>query len=46
MNLFEIRQFFAEEIRAVANIRTDALANAFAKIPREDFLGPGPWQIA
>ena len=46
MNPIDIRQFFAEEIRAVANIRTDALANAFAKIPRENFLGPGPWQIA
>ena len=45
MNLI-IRQFFAEEIRAVANIQTDALATAFAKVPREHFLGPGPWQIA
>ncbi len=46
MNLIDIRQFFAEEIRAVANIQTDALATAFAKVPREYFLGPGPWQIA
>jgi protein-L-isoaspartate(D-aspartate) O-methyltransferase len=46
MNLIEVRQFFAEEIRAVANIQTDALATAFAKVPREHFLGPGPWQIA
>ena len=46
MNLIDIRQFFAEEIRAVANIQTDALATAFAKVPREHFLGPGPWQIA
>src|SRR6266850_8495588 len=46
MNLIEIRQFFAEEIRAVANIQTDALVAAFAKVPREQFLGPGPWQIA
>jgi len=46
MNLIDIRQFFAEEIRAVANLQTDALVEAFAKVPREDFLGPGPWQIA
>ena len=46
MNLVDIRQFFAEEIRAVANIQTEALATAFAKVSREHFLGPGPWQIA
>ena len=40
MNLVDIRQFFAEEIRAVANIQTDALATAFAKVLREHFLGP------
>ena len=46
MNLIDIRQFFAEEIRVVANLQTDALVDAFAKVPREHFLGPGPWQIA
>jgi protein-L-isoaspartate(D-aspartate) O-methyltransferase len=46
MNLVDIRQFFAEEIRAVANIQTAALVTAFAKVSREHFLGPGPWQIA
>jgi protein-L-isoaspartate(D-aspartate) O-methyltransferase len=46
MNLIDIRQFFAEEIRAVANIQTKALVQAFAKVPREHFLGQGPWQIA
>src|SRR3984893_5727343 len=46
MNLIDIRQFFAEEIRAVANIQTKALAEAFAKVPREHFLGSGPWQVA
>ena len=37
MNLVDIRQFFAEEIRAVANIQTEALATAFAKVSREHF---------
>lgn len=46
MNLIGIRQFFAEEIRAVANIQTEALVAAFARVAREHFLGPGPWQIA
>jgi len=45
MELAEVRQFFAEEIAAVSNIQTKGLANAFAKVPREHFLGPGPWQI-
>lgn len=46
MTLEDIRQFYAEEIRTVANIQTERLAEAFARVPREDFLGPGPWQIA
>jgi len=46
MNLIDVRQFFAEEIRVVANLQTHALVDAFAKVPREHFLGPGPWQIA
>ena len=39
------RRFYAEEIAAVTAIRSRALIDAFAKVPREDFLGPGPWQI-
>ena len=46
MNLDEARRYYAEEIRAVANVRSEALVSAFAKVPREHFLGPGPWQIA
>src|SRR5205085_9712302 len=46
MNLDEIRQYYAEEIRAVANIQTEALVSAFALVTRENFLGPGPWKIA
>jgi protein-L-isoaspartate(D-aspartate) O-methyltransferase len=46
MNLDEIRQYYAEEIRAVTNIQTERLVAAFARVPREHFLGPGPWQIA
>lgn len=39
------RRFYAEELRAVAGIRSDALVEAFATVPREAFLGPGPWQV-
>lgn len=36
---------YAEEVRAVSNVRSAALVRAFATVPRERFLGPGPWQI-
>ena len=37
------RRFFAEEIEACAGLRTPRLVEAFATIPRERFLGSGPW---
>jgi protein-L-isoaspartate(D-aspartate) O-methyltransferase len=45
MGISEIRQFYAEEVRAVANIQSPVLMEAFATVARERFLGPGPWQI-
>lgn len=39
------RQWFAEEIDAVCGLRTRALVAAFAVVPRERFLYPGPWLI-
>ena len=39
------RRFFAEEIQIVANIRTQAIVDALATVPREAFLPPGPWTI-
>jgi protein-L-isoaspartate(D-aspartate) O-methyltransferase len=39
------RAEFAERIRALGDVRSDALVRAFATLPREDFVGPGPWQI-
>lgn len=45
MNIDELRQYYAEEIRAVSYIQTEALIEAFAQVPRERFLGPGPWLI-
>jgi protein-L-isoaspartate(D-aspartate) O-methyltransferase len=46
MTVEEARQAYAEEIRAVANLQSRALVDALARVPRERFLGPGPWQIA
>lgn len=39
------RQAFAEELRFVAHVRSDAVVAAFASVPRERFLGPPPWYI-
>jgi protein-L-isoaspartate(D-aspartate) O-methyltransferase len=39
------RRFFAEEIQVSANIRTPALVDALATVPREAFLPPGPWTV-
>ncbi len=44
-DLDSIRRYYAEELRAVANLHSEALVDAFAKVSREDFLGPGPWLI-
>jgi protein-L-isoaspartate(D-aspartate) O-methyltransferase len=46
MTVEDCRRFFAEEIRLAANIQSQALIEAFARVPRERFLGPGPWKIA
>jgi protein-L-isoaspartate(D-aspartate) O-methyltransferase len=46
MTLEECRHFYAEEIRLAANISSATLVEAFARVPRENFLGPGPWKIA
>ena len=39
------RRLYAEEIRIRAPLRSEALAAAFAAVPREHYLGPGPWLI-
>jgi protein-L-isoaspartate(D-aspartate) O-methyltransferase len=39
------RRFFAEEIEAVAHLRTPALCEALASVRREAFLPPGPWLV-
>lgn len=45
MNLDDCRRFYADEIRFAGGIRSAALIEAFARVPREHFLGPGPWEL-
>jgi protein-L-isoaspartate(D-aspartate) O-methyltransferase len=45
MTLDDYRRFYAEEIKFAANLDSPVLIEAFARVPREKFLGPGPWQI-
>ncbi len=45
-SLSEARRWFAEELRATAPVRrNEAVVDAFAMVPRERFLGPGPWRV-
>jgi protein-L-isoaspartate(D-aspartate) O-methyltransferase len=41
----QARRAYAEEVRAVAHLTSDRLVEAYARVPRERFLGAGPWQI-
>ncbi len=45
MTLGQCRRFYADEIQYAANLHSPALIEAFARVPRENFLGAGPWQI-
>ena len=36
-DLHDIRRHYAAEIRAVANLQSEALVAAFAKVPREHY---------
>jgi protein-L-isoaspartate(D-aspartate) O-methyltransferase len=46
ISLEDCRRFYAEEIQYAANLTSAALVDAFARVPREKFLGPGPWHVA
>src|SRR5690349_12341687 len=39
------RSLYAEFIVRSSGSTSQRLIEAFAEIPREDFLGPGPWQV-
>src|SRR5262249_25538299 len=39
------RAAYAQQIRALAGVRSESLVRALARVPRESFLGPAPWKI-
>jgi protein-L-isoaspartate(D-aspartate) O-methyltransferase len=39
------RRAYAEELRFTARLRSLPVIDALAKVPRERFVGPGPWRI-
>ncbi len=41
----DCRAFYAQEIRFAATVSTPGLVEAYARVPREKFLGPAPWHI-
>jgi protein-L-isoaspartate(D-aspartate) O-methyltransferase len=43
--LDEARRWFAEELRVAAHVHDQRVVEAFAAVPRERFVGPGPWRI-
>jgi protein-L-isoaspartate(D-aspartate) O-methyltransferase len=45
MTLDDCRRFYAEEIQLAAGLEPGPLTEAFARVPREHFVGPGPWLI-
>jgi len=44
--LEDCRAFYAQEIRFAASVVTPGLVEAYARVAREKFLGPAPWQIS
>ena len=45
MTIQDCREFYAREVKFAASLTTAGLVEAFARVSREKFLGPGPWQI-
>jgi protein-L-isoaspartate(D-aspartate) O-methyltransferase len=41
----DFRRVYAGMITAAAEVADPRIVEAFAAVPREDFLGPGPWDL-
>jgi protein-L-isoaspartate(D-aspartate) O-methyltransferase len=39
------RSFYADLVTAKSGVRDPAIVEAFARVRRTDFLGPGPWKV-
>ncbi|MBZ9653981.1 protein-L-isoaspartate O-methyltransferase family protein [Phyllobacterium lublinensis] len=44
--LAAVRRAYAKQILASVGVEDARIEQAFAQVPREDFLGPGPWPIS
>ncbi len=40
-----VRRWFAEDLRVTCHLGDERVVAAFAAVPRERFVGPGPWRI-
>ena len=40
-----VRRAYAKQITAALKVDDGRVAEAFAEVPREDFVGPGPWPV-
>jgi protein-L-isoaspartate(D-aspartate) O-methyltransferase len=45
VSLDAVRRGFAQRIARLSGVTSPALLRAFATVPREAFVGPGPWRI-
>jgi protein-L-isoaspartate(D-aspartate) O-methyltransferase len=45
MTATEARRWMAEDLRVSCNVTAPHVVEAFAAVPRERFLGPGPWTM-
>jgi len=45
LSVKQVRRSYAEEIKFVSGIESDAIVSAFATVPRERFLGSPPWMF-
>ena len=43
-DLSNARKRYAALIRQAAQLRSERLVRALSEVPREDYLGPGPWK--
>ena len=39
------QKFYAAYVTASVGVTNPRIVKAFASVPREDFLGPGPWEV-
>jgi protein-L-isoaspartate(D-aspartate) O-methyltransferase len=44
--LEQLRRFYSEELRVVAGLESPDLVSAFARVPRERYLGAPPWKFS